>query len=179
MAIEAEPSIIFFDELDSLAPARGQAGDSGGVMDRVVSALLAELDGLERHNVTVIGATNRPDLLDSALLRPGRFERSIYMGTASRPEEQLGILAALTRRLDLAEDCDLREVVAALPSGLSGADLSGLVSTAALAAIRRQILLLESSSAGDDGGGTSQMQQITTSDFLNAASCIKKSVNSL
>jgi SpoVK/Ycf46/Vps4 family AAA+-type ATPase len=101
------------------------------------------------------------------------------MGTASRPEEQLGILAALTRRLDLAEDCDLREVVAALPSGLSGADLSGLVSAAALAAIRRQILLLESSSAGDDGGGTSQMQQITTSDFLNAASCIKKSVNSL
>jgi SpoVK/Ycf46/Vps4 family AAA+-type ATPase len=70
-------------------------------------------------------------------------------------------------------------VVAALPPGLSGADLSGLVSTAALAAIRRQILLLESSSAGDGGETSLQMQQITTSDFLNAASFIKKSVNSL
>ena len=175
MAIEAEPSIIFFDELDSLAPARGQAGDSGGVMDRVVSALLTELDSLEHHNVTVIGATNRPDLLDSALLRPGRFERSIFIGTTSRPEEQLGILVAQTRRLRLAPDCDLAEVVAALPPGLSGADISGLVSTAALTAIRRQILMLES---GAGTGGTTERQQITTCDFLSAASCVKKSVSS-
>ena len=69
---EAEPCIIFFDELDSVAPARGQSGDSGGVMDRVVSALLAELDSLDQISVIVIGATNRPDLLDPALLRPGR-----------------------------------------------------------------------------------------------------------
>ena len=70
-ASEAAPCIIFFDELDSLAPARGQSGDSGGVMDRVVSALLAELDCLERTAVVVVGATNRPDLIDPALMRPG------------------------------------------------------------------------------------------------------------
>ena len=65
--------MIFFDELDSLAPNRGRSGDSGGVMDRVVSQLLAELDGLHKScDVFVIGATNRPDLLDPALLRPGR-----------------------------------------------------------------------------------------------------------
>lgn len=66
--------VIFFDELDSVAPKRGNQGDSGGVMDRIVSQILAELDGMSSTNsqVFVIGATNRPDLLDSALLRPGR-----------------------------------------------------------------------------------------------------------
>jgi peroxin-6 len=69
----ASPCIIFFDELDSLAPNRGKSGDSGGVMDRVVSQLLAEMDGLQKSShLFVIGATNRPDLIEPALLRPGR-----------------------------------------------------------------------------------------------------------
>lgn len=76
-AKDARPCVIFFDELDSIAPKRGNHGDSGGVMDRIVSQLLAELDGVSSgasgSDVFVIGATNRPDLLDSALLRPGRF----------------------------------------------------------------------------------------------------------
>lgn len=75
-ARDARPCVIFFDELDSVAPKRGNHGDSGGVMDRIVSQLLAELDGISAGgsgDVFVIGATNRPDLLDSALLRPGRF----------------------------------------------------------------------------------------------------------
>lgn len=75
-ARDASPCVVFFDELDSVAPKRGNQGDSGGVMDRIVSQLLAELDGMSSgksaHEVFVIGATNRPDLLDSALLRPGR-----------------------------------------------------------------------------------------------------------
>lgn len=73
-ARDAKPCVIFFDELDSVAPKRGNQGDSGGVMDRIVSQLLAELDGISvgAADVFVIGATNRPDLLDSALLRPGR-----------------------------------------------------------------------------------------------------------
>lgn len=76
-ARDASPCVIFFDELDSIAPARGNQGDSGGVMDRIVSQLLAELDNISgsssQTNVFVIGATNRPDLLDPALLRPGRY----------------------------------------------------------------------------------------------------------
>lgn len=75
-ARDARPCVIFFDELDSIAPKRGNAGDSGGVMDRIVSQLLAELDGMSStsgSDVFVIGATNRPDLLDPALLRPGRY----------------------------------------------------------------------------------------------------------
>jgi SpoVK/Ycf46/Vps4 family AAA+-type ATPase len=74
----ASPCIIFFDELDSLAPNRGKTGDSGGVMDRVVSQLLAEMDGLHKtSHLFVIGATNRPDLIDPALLRPGRYGLSL------------------------------------------------------------------------------------------------------
>ena len=74
-ARDAKPCVIFFDELDSIAPKRGHQGDSGGVMDRIVSQLLAELDGMSvgGMDVFVIGATNRPDLLDPALLRPGRY----------------------------------------------------------------------------------------------------------
>lgn len=80
-ARDARPCVIFFDELDSVAPKRGNHGDSGGVMDRIVSQLLAELDGLSGGkagaDVFVIGATNRPDLLDSALLRPGRYVHDV------------------------------------------------------------------------------------------------------
>lgn len=74
-ARDAKPCVIFFDELDSVAPRRGHQGDSGGVMDRIVSQMLAELDGINagETNVFVMGATNRPDLLDPALLRPGRY----------------------------------------------------------------------------------------------------------
>eukprot|EP00002_Diphylleia_rotans_P016897 TRINITY_DN3283_c0_g1_i11.p1 TRINITY_DN3283_c0_g1~~TRINITY_DN3283_c0_g1_i11.p1 ORF type:complete len:1009 (-),score=195.52 TRINITY_DN3283_c0_g1_i11:109-3135(-) len=98
-AYDARPCVIFFDELDSLAPNRGKGADSGGVMDRIVSQLLAELDGLQSSNsVFVIGATNRPDLIDPALLRPGRFDRLLYLGISSDRESQFRIVEALTRK---------------------------------------------------------------------------------
>lgn len=103
-ARDARPCVVFFDELDSVAPKRGNQGDSGGVMDRIVSQLLAELDGMsggedgDSGGVFVIGATNRPDLLDSALLRPGRFDKMLYLGVSDTHEKQLRILEALTRK---------------------------------------------------------------------------------
>lgn len=98
-ARSAAPCVIFFDELDSIAPNRGRSGDSGGVMDRVVSQLLAELDGLQKsEDVFVIGATNRPDLLDQALLRPGRFDRLVYLGVSEDVESKTNVLRAITRR---------------------------------------------------------------------------------
>ena len=103
-ARDARPCVVFFDELDSVAPKRGNQGDSGGVMDRIVSQLLAELDGMSSGGdaasggVFVIGATNRPDLLDPALLRPGRFDKMLYLGVSDTHEKQLTILEALTRK---------------------------------------------------------------------------------
>lgn len=102
-ARDARPCVVFFDELDSVAPKRGNQGDSGGVMDRIVSQLLAELDGMSDGEdggggVFVIGATNRPDLLDAALLRPGRFDKMLYLGVSDTHEKQLTIMDALTRK---------------------------------------------------------------------------------
>jgi peroxin-6 len=102
-ARDARPCVVFFDELDSVAPKRGNQGDSGGVMDRIVSQLLAELDGMSdgaegAGGVFVIGATNRPDLLDQALLRPGRFDKMLYLGVSDTHEKQQTILEALTRK---------------------------------------------------------------------------------
>lgn len=102
-ARDARPCVVFFDELDSVAPKRGNQGDSGGVMDRIVSQLLAELDGMSggedtAGGVFVIGATNRPDLLDQALLRPGRFDKMLYLGVSDTHEKQLKIMEALTRK---------------------------------------------------------------------------------
>ncbi|KAJ3342519.1 peroxisomal assembly protein [Entophlyctis luteolus] len=142
-ARNAKPCVIFFDELDSVAPKRGDKGDSsGGVMDRIVSQLLAELDNVGSSNggdVFVIGATNRPDLLDSALLRPGRFDKMLYLGVSADKAKQVSVMQALTRKFALAPDLDLNRVAEQLPGHLTGADLYALCSDSMLKAISRTI----------------------------------------
>ena len=136
-AREAAPTLVFLDEVDALAPVRGQASD-GGTTDRVVAALLTELDGVEAlRNVVVIGATNRPDLVDPALLRPGRLERLVYVPPpdgAARTE----ILKAAAKSVPLADDVDLTELAASL-DGFSAADCAALVRESALAAMRESL----------------------------------------
>lgn len=130
-ARDSSPSVIFFDELDSLAPNRGQAGDSGGVMDRVVSQILAEMDGVGKSDsVFVIGATNRVDLVDPSLLRPGRFDKVLEVALPKGRENRLQILEALTRKLNMAEDVNLSELESLVPENMSGADFQGLCSRA-------------------------------------------------
>ncbi|KAI5291288.1 peroxisomal assembly protein [Ascosphaera aggregata] len=156
-ARDARPCCVFFDELDSVAPKRGNQGDSGGVMDRIVSQLLAELDGMsggsgsseggdgagEGDNgggggVFVIGATNRPDLLDPALLRPGRFDKMLYLGVSDTHAKQATILEALTRKFTLDSGVDLNRVADRLPLTYTGADLYALCSDAMLKAVTRK-----------------------------------------
>ncbi|ORX98143.1 AAA-domain-containing protein [Basidiobolus meristosporus CBS 931.73] len=140
-ARDAKPCVIFFDELDSIAPKRGEKGDSGGVMDRIVSQILAELDGMSSgdgsSDVFVIGATNRPDLLDPALLRPGRFDKLLYLGISEDNDSQHNILQALTRKFRLAPDLDLRKVAEKCPFHYTGADFYALCSDAMLKAMTR------------------------------------------
>jgi len=136
--------VIFFDELDSLAPNRGNAGDSGGVMDRIVSQLLAELDGVNNGgDVFVIGATNRPDLIDPALLRPGRFDKLIYLSISEDHESQLKIIQALTRKFRLDPNMDLRKVVEKLRFTYTGADFYAMCTDAMMNAIKRKIDRIE------------------------------------
>ncbi|GAA4730658.1 ATPase [Phytohabitans rumicis] len=136
-AREAAPTLVFLDEVDALAPVRGQATD-GGTTDRVVAALLTELDGVEDlRNVVVIGATNRPDLVDPALLRPGRLERLVYVPPPDT-EARAEILRAASRTVPLADDVDLPALASEL-DGFSAADCAALVREAALAAMRESL----------------------------------------
>ncbi|BCL14280.1 AAA family ATPase [Micromonospora sagamiensis] len=136
-AREAAPTLIFLDEVDALAPVRGQATD-GGTTDRVVAALLTELDGVETlRNVVVVGATNRPDLIDPALLRPGRLERLVYVPPPDA-EARVEILRATARNVPLADDVDLAGLAGSL-DGFSAADCAALVREAALAAMRESL----------------------------------------
>ncbi|RKP00005.1 hypothetical protein CXG81DRAFT_6298, partial [Caulochytrium protostelioides] len=139
-ARDARPCIIFFDELDSIAPQRGDKSDAGGVMDRIVSQLLAELDDVAAGGggqIFVIGATNRPDLLDASLLRPGRFDKMVYLGISTDRQNQAHILRALTKKFQLADDVDLDAIAARCPAHLTGADLYALSSDALLKAVGR------------------------------------------
>lgn len=135
-ARQVAPTIIFIDELDSLVPARGGGLGEPQVTERVVNTILSEMDGLEElQNVVVIGATNRPTLIDPALLRPGRFDELIYVGvpdTAGRRR----ILAIHTHGMPLADDVDL-ERIAQRTERFTGADLEDLVRRAGLTALRR------------------------------------------
>ncbi|KAK6458712.1 peroxisomal assembly protein [Scheffersomyces xylosifermentans] len=139
-ARDAKPCVIFFDELDSVAPKRGNQGDSGGVMDRIVSQLLAELDGMSSEGgdgVFVVGATNRPDLLDEALLRPGRFDKMLYLGISDTNDKQTKILEALTRKFKLHDDVDLEKIAENCSFTFTGADFYALCSDSMLNAMTR------------------------------------------
>lgn len=138
----ARPCVIFFDELDSLAPARGASGDSGGVMDRVVSQMLAEIDGLNdsSQDLFIIGASNRPDLIDAALLRPGRFDKLLYVGVNADPSYRERVLKALTRKFKLHEDVSLYSIAKKCPPNFTGADMYALCADAWFHAARRKVL---------------------------------------
>ena len=136
-ARQASPSIIFFDEIDSITPRRGLSHDSQ-VTERVVNTLLSEMDGLEELNdIVIIAATNRPDMIDSALLRPGRFDRLLFVGTPSK-EERLEILKIHTKNMPLAKDVNLNKIVE-VTENYTGADLEAVAREAGLLALRKDI----------------------------------------
>ena len=135
-ARQVAPTVIFIDELDSLVPARGGGMGEPQVTERVVNTILAEMDGLEElNNVVLIGATNRPNLIDPALLRPGRFDELIYVGTPDTAGRRR-ILAIHTKDMPLAKDVDL-ESLARRAENFTGADLEDLTRRAGLSALRR------------------------------------------
>jgi len=130
------PAVIFFDEIDAIAPVRGS--DVNKVTERIVAQLLTEMDGIaELKDVVIIAATNRPDLIDPALLRPGRFERLIYVPPPDK-ESRKKIFEVHTRNMKLCKDVDL-EKLADMTEGYSGADIAAVCREAGLNAIRRAI----------------------------------------
>lgn len=191
-ARDSAPCIVFFDELDALVPARGAKGDAGGAMDRIVAQLLVEVDGAasaaideatgKPKDIFIIGATNRPDLLDPALLRPGRFDRLCYLGLPSTNEEQLFAIRALTRKFHLAEDVNLNAIVEAMDFVYTGADFFALCSDAMMLAVddvveRVKAKLHEAGENEDDDDDTGDDNVVVCQrHFLTARANLKASV---
>ena len=159
-ARDSAPSLVFLDEIDALAPRRGQSGGDSGVGDRVVAALLTELDGAEPlGDVVILGATNRPELIDPALLRPGRLERLVFVPPPDA-EARADILRAAGRDVPLADDVDLAELAADL-DGYSAADCAALLRESALTAMRRDI----------------DAAEVTSDDVARARAAVKASLD--
>jgi len=136
----AAPCVLFFDELDSIAKSRGggSGGDGGGASDRVINQILTEMDGMgAKKNVFIIGATNRPDIIDSAILRPGRLDQLIYIPLPDEPS-RISILRANLRKTPLSAEVNL-DYLAKVTHGFSGADLTEISQRACKLAIRESI----------------------------------------
>jgi transitional endoplasmic reticulum ATPase len=156
----AAPAIIFFDELDSIIPRRGAGYSDSGATERVISQLLTEMDGIESlQNVVVIAATNRPDILDPAVMRPGRFDRLIDV-PAPDSKALMQIFKIHARDMPLSKDVDLQEI-AVKAKGYSGADVEALCREAAMNALRDSI----------------DAKEVTRKDFDEAMETIKPSIN--
>jgi len=136
----AAPCVLFFDELDSIAKSRGggSGGDGGGASDRVINQILTEMDGMgAKKNVFIIGATNRPDIIDSAILRPGRLDQLIYIPLPDEPS-RISILRANLRKTPISQEVNL-DYLAKVTHGFSGADLTEISQRACKLAIRESI----------------------------------------
>ena len=162
-ARQAAPCIIFLDEVDALVPRRGSGGSESHVTENVVSQILTEIDGLEElHNVLIIGATNRLDIVDEALLRPGRFDRIIEVPNPdSKGREQ--IFNIHTKKKPLAEDVSISKLVE-LTEGFSGAEIAAVANRAAIAALKRYV-----------GGKSENIKgiKVTQQDLLDAIDKVK------
>ncbi|AIF84648.1 AAA family ATPase, CDC48 subfamily [Candidatus Nitrososphaera evergladensis SR1] len=137
-ARQAAPCIIFFDEIDAIAPTRGGDFGDSHVTERVISQMLTELDGLEiLTNVVVIAATNRPDIVDPALLRPGRFDRLLYVPPPDK-ESRLQILKIHTKKKPLDKDVNIEQLAGDM-NGYTGADIASVASAAVMLALREHV----------------------------------------
>ncbi len=136
-ARQTAPCIIFFDEIDSIAPQRGNSSDSG-VTERMVNQLLSEMDGMvSLKNVVVIAATNRPDIVDTALLRPGRFDRNVYIPLPDKAARE-EIFKVHSRKMPLAKEINF-DLLAEKTEGYTGADIEAICREAALVALREEM----------------------------------------
>ncbi len=160
-ARQASPCIIFFDEIDAIAPRRGRSSSDSGVTERMVNQLLTEIDGLQELNgVIIVGATNRPDIIDPALLRPGRFDRVMLIPVPD-DKARLQILKIHTKNIPLTKDVDLGVLAEKTPNFV-GSDVESLCREAAILALRKDI----------------NTKQVTMKDFNEALKKVKSSINS-
>lgn len=180
-ARQVAPCVIFIDELDSLVPARGGGMGEPQVTERVVNTILAEMDGLEElQSVVVIGATNRPNLIDPALLRPGRFDELIYVSVPDKAGRER-ILGIQTAKMPLADDVDLKDL-AERTDRFSGADLEDLVRRAGLVALRQSLNVAQVTQAHFDEAMKDARASVTPemeTEYAQMASRLKQQASAI
>jgi len=180
-ARQAAPCVLFFDELDSIARSRGSSsGDAGGAGDRVINQILTEMDGMgKKKSVFIIGATNRPDIIDTAIMRPGRLDQLVYIPLPD-PPSRVSIFKAVLRKSPVAKDVDL-EYLAAKTDGFSGADITEICQRAAKLAIRQSIeeaiKAAESGEKDDMEVDSDPVPEITRSHFAESMQFARRSVS--
>ncbi|KAK2075843.1 AAA ATPase cdc48 [Prototheca wickerhamii] len=180
-ARQSAPCVLFFDELDSIAVQRGNSvGDAGGAGDRVLNQLLTEMDGMNsKKTVFIIGATNRPDIIDPALMRPGRLDQLIYIPLPDDPSRRQ-IFKACLRKSPVAPDVDL-DLLARVTNGFSGADITEICQRACKYAIRESIAadIAAGAGAGDamDEDAADPVPAITRAHFEEAMKYARRSVS--
>ena len=172
-ARNSSPCIIFFDELDALVPKRSQENNNAG--ERVVNQLLTEMDGLEeRKQIFIIAATNRPDIIDPAMLRPGRLDKLLYVPLPSK-EDRLSILQTITQELPIEKDKSINlEEINEKTDGFSGADIAALVRETQLNALKRMKKLIGIEGIEKENGA---LFRIEKADFDQSLKTIFKSVS--
>jgi transitional endoplasmic reticulum ATPase len=164
-ARQASPCIVFFDEIDAIAPTRGALGSDSHVTERVISQLLTELDGLEvLSDVIIIAATNRPDIIDAALLRPGRFDRLLYVPPPDK-EARIQIFKIHTSKKPLAGDVNI-DTLASQTEGYTGADIAGLASAAVMLALRQHIEKYKDPKKAEDAKGELKIEMKNFEDAM-------------
>nr|UXY86796.1 cell division control protein 48 [Cryptomonas paramecium] len=177
-ARQASPCVLFFDELDSIARARGSgAGDGGSAGDRVINQILTEIDGVGvKKNVFVIGATNRPDILDPAIMRPGRLDQLVYIPLPDK-KSRIQIFKATLRKSPLSEEISI-EVLAKATSGFSGADITEICQRACKFAIRESIYAdIESEKQVGEKSNIDPVPCISKKHFMQAMKYARRSVS--
>ena len=181
----ASPCVLFFDELDSIGMARGKSsGDAGGAGDRVLNQLLTEMDGVGvKKNIFIVGATNRPDILDEALIRPGRLDQLIYIPMPDKKSRDQ-IFKAVLRKSPIADNIDY-SFLSDLTDGFSGADITEMCQTACKSAIRESIFAEEQKKKEESKEGVPMTDSvdpvpfITRKHFEEAYACARKSVTNM
>ena len=185
-ARQSAPCVLFFDELDSIANQRGSSsGDAGGAADRVLNQLLTEMDGMgSKKTVFIIGATNRPDIIDSALMRPGRLDQLIYIPLPDE-KSRLSIFKANLRKSPLAPDVDI-QTLSKFTNGFSGADITEICQRACKFAIwesierdieRERAAAANPDAMDNDDGYVDPVPEITKSHFEEAMKYARRSVS--
>lgn len=172
------PCVLFFDEIDAITPIRSKHSENSSVMDRIVSQLISEIDNIDnKENIIIVASTNRPDLIDEGLLRPGRFDKMIYVGFPKNDDEKFKVLQSLTLDYQISKE-DLVKFSSQIPNNYSGADISSIINIAVSSKLKQYINTIDKNGPCLNNNDLNEKYKIKF-DFKDLESAIKNTKSSI